>query len=99
MKKFLVCLMLLITAAMLTCALAEDKPTVHTSGDYKYVLLEDGTAKITQYTGKAAQLTIPTTLDGYSVTSIGDWAFPPLQIFDQYHHPRQRHNHRHKSVC
>lgn len=80
MKKFLVCLMLLITAAMLTCALAEDKPTVHTSGDYKYVLLEDGTAKITQYTGKAAQLTIPTTLDGYSVTSIGDWAFPPSNL-------------------
>ena len=37
------------------------------------------TAKITQYTGKAAQLTIATTLDGYSVTSIGDWAFPPFK--------------------
>ena len=74
MKKILVFLIMLVTAALLTCA-AADEPTVYTSGDYKYVLLEDGTAKITKYSGKAAQLTIPTTLDGYNVTSIGDKAF------------------------
>ena len=46
-----------------------------TSGDYKYTVLDDGTAKITKYTGSATELTIPSEIDGYSVTSIGSWAF------------------------
>ena len=44
-------------------------------GDYKYVLLDNGTAEIVKYTGKADTLTIPADLDGHSVTSIGNWAF------------------------
>ena len=40
-----------------------------------YVLLEDGTAEITYYTGKAPSLNIPDMLDGYIVTSIGEMAF------------------------
>lgn len=46
-----------------------------TSGDFEYVVLEDGTAEITDYTGTAADLTIPSELDGYAVTQIGDRAF------------------------
>lgn len=46
-----------------------------TSGDFEYVVLEDGTAEITDYTGTAADLTIPSKLDGYAVTQIGDRAF------------------------
>ena len=42
---------------------------------YRYRLLEDGTAEITEYIGKEHFLTIPETLDGYTVTSIGDEAF------------------------
>ena len=45
-----------------------------TSGDYKYTVLDDGTARITRYTGSATELTIPSEIDGYSVTSIGSWA-------------------------
>ena len=45
---------------------------VYTSGDYEYILLADGTAQITSYTGSATVLTIPDTLDGHQVTSIGD---------------------------
>lgn len=45
------------------------------SGDYKYKILDDGTAQITDYTGKAATLTIPSTLGGKTVTSIGSTAF------------------------
>ena len=45
------------------------------SGDYKYQLLKDGTAEITEYTGTATNLTIPSSLDGYTVTSIGAEAF------------------------
>ena len=75
MKKMLVLLITLMMAAMLTCAVAEDAPTAYTSGDFHYFLLEDGTAEIANYTGKAEQLTSPTTLDGYRVTSIAEYAF------------------------
>ena len=46
-----------------------------TSGSFEYIVLSDGTAEITDYTGSDTELTIPSTLDGYKVTSIGDRAF------------------------
>ncbi len=46
-----------------------------TSGDFEYTVLDDGTAEITAYSGSAAELTIPSELDGYTVTSIGRRAF------------------------
>ena len=46
-----------------------------TSGEYKYSILDDGTAEITKYSGNAAEVTIPSEIDGYSVTSIGEEAF------------------------
>ncbi len=46
-----------------------------TSGDYQYIVLEDNTAEITKYIGKAKALTVKDTLDGLTVTSIGDEAF------------------------
>lgn len=45
------------------------------SGDYEYEFLDDDTVEITKYTGSAAELEIPSELDGKAVTSIGDWAF------------------------
>lgn len=45
-----------------------------TSGDYTYTVT-DGCATITGYTGSAANLTIPSEIDGYTVTKIGDKAF------------------------
>lgn len=42
---------------------------------YTYVIQDDGTAKITGYTGKRRHLTIPSRIDGYSVTAIGESAF------------------------
>ena len=47
--------------------------------DYRYRVLDDGTAEILEYVGKKHSLVIPETLDGYTVTSIGDETF--------YHHP------------
>ncbi len=41
------------------------------SGDYKYVLLSDGTAEITGYTGYSTDVKFPSTIDGYKVTSMG----------------------------
>lgn len=49
--------------------------TEGTYGDYKYRVLPDGTAEITDYTGSATTLVIPSEMNGYRVTSIGDSAF------------------------
>lgn len=43
-------------------------------GDFEYKI-ENGTAIITDYTGKAKELTIPATLGGKPVTAIGEFAF------------------------
>ena len=42
---------------------------------YKYVLLEDGTVKITRYIGSPVNIKIPSELDGKPVKSIKDFAF------------------------
>lgn len=48
-----------------------------TSGDFEYAVLseEEKTCAITQYNGSAYELTIPSQLNGYKVTSIGREAF------------------------
>ena len=76
-------LCLLLCALLSLPALAEvvetSKPLTNgayaTSGDYTYTLLEDGSARIIDYTGDAEALTIPAELDGHSVRQIGDRAF------------------------
>ena len=47
------------------------------SGPYRYTVLSDGTAEITRYTGdgNSLDITIPETVDGYTVSSIGRNAF------------------------
>lgn len=42
---------------------------------YGYEVLDDGTIEIYGYHGNDANLVIPSTIDGYKVTSIGDTAF------------------------
>ncbi|MBR1751891.1 MAG: leucine-rich repeat domain-containing protein, partial [Ruminococcus sp.] len=45
-------------------------------GDYEYTVLDDGTVAITDYYGSDTQVTIPSKIDGKSVTSIWgafDW--------------------------
>ena len=44
-------------------------------GDYTYILLEDGTAEITAYSGNAEDLVIPGMLDGKPVSILGIMAF------------------------
>lgn len=69
MKKMWL-LVVLVLCFVLPC-IAEAKIL----GDYKYELLDDGTAEIIKYSGKDTSLTIPDTLDGCTVTSIGEHAF------------------------
>ena len=72
MKKFLVLLITLV-AVMLNCALADK-----TSGNYEYVLLKDGTAKITRYIGNEEKLIVPDELDGHQVSGAKNAAFKDL---------------------
>ena len=71
MKNTMILLLILLLASLPVCALAEAGNIPHTGDDYDYILLEDGTAEITRYRGRAESLEIPQEIDGYPVTSIG----------------------------
>ena len=67
-------LCLLLCALLSLPALAEEGEEL-TCGDYTYVLLEDGGARITDYEGEDAELTVPDELDGHAVREIGESVF------------------------
>ena len=48
------------------------------SGEYTYIILDDGTAKIVQWCGDDAVLEVPNSIDGLSVSAIGAFAFSGL---------------------
>ena len=79
LKLTALALTFLLCLALLPAALAEEAaPETFTSGDFEYLLLEDGTAEIKKYHPREeenAVLSIPDALDGYPVTRIGDDAF------------------------
>ena len=50
-------------------------PTVYTSGDYSYIINDDGTITISGYDGDEEDIVIPTEIDGYAVSAIGMQAF------------------------
>ncbi len=52
-----------------------DDVRVSSDGDWKYVVQNDGTAKITDYNGLDLILKIPEQIDGLNVTEIGTGAF------------------------
>lgn len=72
MKKLGLLVLLLLTVMGFAAAETSDG---YVSGELHYVLLEDGTAQITGYTGRDESLVIPARLDGYAVSSIGESAF------------------------
>ena len=71
LKKWLLGLVTFAAMAVLcvVCAGAE------TYGDFEYDVLDSGTVKITKYNGNAEKVDIPKTIEGKSVTSIGESAF------------------------
>lgn len=71
----LVVLILAIAAVSFSAQAATEK----TSGNFKYVVLSNGTVEITEYNSTfTSSVTIPSKLDGKTVSSIGDFSF-------QYH--------------
>lgn len=62
-----------ITQSTSITATAEGDPIV--SGDYSYVEIGDGKIEIVAYSGTDTEVTVPTTIDDKTVTSIGDRAF------------------------
>ena len=77
------CRLIAFALALLLCLCAPavaDEPIEYRAGDYRYVLLADGTAEIVAYTGLASGMTLPAELDGYKVTSIGEKAFASKKL-------------------
>lgn len=70
MRRFLFAFVLLLCLSLLYAG-AEDA----VCGEYTYTVDENGAAVITGYTGEAAILEIPESLDGHTVSTIGEWAF------------------------
>ena len=88
MKKILS--LILVFAAVLTlfCSCNSSKPIEN--GDYTYVVLEDGTAKITKYNGtkEIVTLDIPSSFDDVTVSVIGAEAFAGVQTITVVNFPK-----------
>ena len=76
-RKRLLSVLLAVAMVLTALPLTALPALAATSGDFEYAVLSeaDKTCAITGYTGSATVLTIPSELDGYTVTSIGRYAF------------------------
>ncbi|MCC8192632.1 MAG: fibronectin type III domain-containing protein [Ruminococcus sp.] len=78
MKKRIISL---LTTLAMVAGLTVCLPTIAASassltyGVYEYSILSSTTAEITDYNGSATTLSIPSKINGYKITSIGDYAF------------------------
>lgn len=72
MKRFAGLILIIALFIIMVPANAED---VHESGDFLYEVKGNGSATITGYTGEQADIILPATIDGYTITAIGDEAF------------------------
>ena len=82
-KALLLFLVLLVLLAACALSVADEPPAWRQCGPYRYIRLEDGTARIERYSGDEAVVYVPAELDGFMVTEIGDGAFVPFG-YDPY---------------
>ena len=75
--------LLLVLALILPLAALAAGET-YTCGDFRYVLLEDGSASLLQYTGRDSEVLIPASLDGHPVTAVQGNPFCAMYDFS-YH--------------
>lgn len=68
----------LFTSFIMAISLVTVMPAVAadtlTSGDYEYIVHDDGTVEITKYIGSESELIMPSNIDGKVVTKIYDYA-------------------------
>ena len=75
-NKAIKCLSFLTaTAIVISTLLFSFNVFAEQSGDYTYEIIDSQTCRITGYTGTNTKLVIPSEIDGYTVTQIGDSAF------------------------
>ena len=74
----------LLAAALLLPAISLAAGESCTCGDFRYVILEDGSACLVQYLGNAAEVFIPAELDGRPVTAVRGNPFVSMYDFS-YH--------------
>ena len=72
MKKLIWLFIILI---LLVSSAQGEEPISYTYGNWKYTLLEDGTAEIIECLETNSTLRIPSQIDGHTVTSLGNYAF------------------------
>ncbi len=58
--------------------------SAETYGDFEYTIENNSTCTITKYNGHAADVIIPSTIDGYKVYRIGDYAFESSNMKSVY---------------
>ena len=79
MKKIIsiiLCTAMLLPSVFLNTVSVQAKTKTYASGNYRYVILKDGTAEITSYKGQpTGELIIPSAFGGKSVTKIGRHSF------------------------
>lgn len=74
MKKFLSILLAVLTlTACMTGFQVSVYSAAETDGDWKYKVLDDGTASVFDYIGTQKEITIPSQLGGRSVNSVDDF--------------------------
>lgn len=87
MKKVLSVVLIIASVLTLFCSCKNSKPVQ--SGDFEYVVLEDGSAKITKYLAQdeRAEYKMPSSIDDLTITVIGAEAFKGAQGIRELHTP------------
>ena len=75
MKKLISVLLAVCFVLYFTCAFAEN-PVVYQSGEWSYLIQDDGSLVITYCSGKVVDVKIPESLDGKPVAAIRGSTFP-----------------------
>ena len=78
-------LLLIVVITVIVCCMIS--ASALTYGDYAYELNDDGTVEITDYSGKASKLDVPSEIEGKRVVSIGDGAFDDCPELDAIYLP------------
>lgn len=74
-KRIFSLFMSLVMAISLVMVMPAAATDTLTSGDYEYIVHDDGTVGITKYNGSESELIIPSNIDEKQVTTIEGWSF------------------------